>query len=109
MSIVFSLLLLLVLGFSFHASGARALGVVADHHYSSNKESDEKLNPDARVSTRSMPNDDDPKVGNESDDRDLDRGVATVQWRVPHPKKGEAVAEFNLDYLPPKTHPPVHN
>ncbi|XP_047975703.1 uncharacterized protein LOC125218143 [Salvia hispanica] len=107
MSIVFSLLLLLLLGFSFHASGARALGVVADHHYSSNKESDEKLNPDARVSTPPMPND--VTNPNERDDRDLDQGVETVQWRVPHPKKGEAVSEFNLDYLPPKTHPPVHN
>ncbi|KAG6432340.1 hypothetical protein SASPL_103916 [Salvia splendens] len=104
MSIVFSLLLLLLLGFSFHASGARALGVVADHHYSNNKESDEKLNPDDRVSTPPMRNDassDDPEVENESDDRD--------QWRVLHPKKGEAVPGFNMDYLPPKTHPPVHN
>lgn len=59
-----------------------------------------------------MPNDatsDDPEVENESDDHDLDQGVATVQWRVPHPKKGEAVPGFNMDYLPPKTHPPVHN
>lgn len=30
-------------------------------------------------------------------------------WRVPHRKRGHKEAGFNLDYLPPKTHPPVHN
>ncbi|KAL0379694.1 UNVERIFIED_CONTAM: hypothetical protein Sangu_0033700 [Sesamum angustifolium] len=32
-----------------------------------------------------------------------------VSWRVPHKKRGEQEPGFNFDYLPPKTHPPVHN
>ncbi|KAK4414657.1 hypothetical protein Salat_2878700 [Sesamum alatum] len=32
-----------------------------------------------------------------------------VSWKVPHRKRGEQEPGFNLDYLPPKTHPPVHN
>ncbi|GAA0160298.1 hypothetical protein LIER_16881 [Lithospermum erythrorhizon] len=34
-----------------------------------------------------------------------------VSWQVPHNKKEEHQQEpgFNLDYSPPKTHPPVHN
>lgn len=34
------------------------------------------------------------------------------RWRkwIPHTKRGgEEAAGFNLDYLPPRTHPPVHN
>ncbi|KAL6581307.1 hypothetical protein OROMI_007230 [Orobanche minor] len=123
MSIAFSaLLLLLLLGFSFHAHGSRAFGFVVDRH-SITKDSDEKLNSDARVSTPfSMPNDvtraenvkqgDDPTVEIESDDHNLDGDdevVDSVRWRVPHRKKGEPEPWFNLDYLPPKMHPPAHN
>ncbi|PIN06480.1 hypothetical protein CDL12_20960 [Handroanthus impetiginosus] len=32
-----------------------------------------------------------------------------VSWRMPHKKRGKQEPGFNLDYLPPKTHPPVHN
>ncbi|GLT39566.1 hypothetical protein SLA2020_137500 [Shorea laevis] len=32
-----------------------------------------------------------------------------VSWRVPHMKRGEKNPGFNLDYAPPKTHPPSHN
>ncbi|KAL0429052.1 UNVERIFIED_CONTAM: hypothetical protein Sradi_0531200 [Sesamum radiatum] len=32
-----------------------------------------------------------------------------VSWRVPHKKRGGQEPGFNMDYLPPKTHPPVHN
>ncbi|KAI3444722.1 hypothetical protein Pfo_001387 [Paulownia fortunei] len=35
--------------------------------------------------------------------------LASVSWKVPHKKRGEQEPGFNLDYLPPKTHPPVHN
>lgn len=38
-----------------------------------------------------------------------DQSVASVSWRVPHKKRGDPEPGFNLDYLPPKTHPPVHN
>lgn len=34
----------------------------------------------------------------------------SVSWRVPHKKKhSEKHPGFNLDYSPPKTHPPSHN
>ncbi|MBA0584096.1 hypothetical protein Gorai_014924 [Gossypium raimondii] len=32
-----------------------------------------------------------------------------VSWRVPHKKHDEKNPGFNLDYSPPKTHPPHHN
>ncbi|PON47295.1 hypothetical protein PanWU01x14_245440 [Parasponia andersonii] len=35
--------------------------------------------------------------------------VVSVSWRVPHKKCGEKQPGFNLDYSPPKTHPPSHN
>ncbi|XP_050204162.1 root meristem growth factor 10 [Mercurialis annua] len=35
--------------------------------------------------------------------------VVSVSWRVPHNKRGEQHPGFNLDYSPPKTHPPSHN
>ncbi|XP_051144324.1 root meristem growth factor 10 [Andrographis paniculata] len=34
---------------------------------------------------------------------------SVVSWQVPHKKRGEQEPGFNLDYLPPKTHPPTHN
>ncbi|XP_030491740.2 root meristem growth factor 10 [Cannabis sativa] len=44
------------------------------------------------------------------DDEDYNKksGVS-VSWRVPHKKRGEKQPGFNLDYSPPKTHPPSHN
>ncbi|CAI8583580.1 unnamed protein product [Vicia faba] len=36
--------------------------------------------------------------------------VSVSSWRVPHKKKhSEKHPGFNLDYSPPKTHPPSHN
>ncbi|XP_057805563.1 root meristem growth factor 10-like [Salvia miltiorrhiza] len=37
--------------------------------------------------------------------------ISKRTFRVPQNKRGEdeEVAGFNLDYLPPKTHPPSHN
>lgn len=36
--------------------------------------------------------------------------VDSVAWCVPHKKRGhQQQPGFNLDYAPPKTHPPVHN
>ena len=35
--------------------------------------------------------------------------LVSVSWRVPHKKRGEKQPGFNLDYSPPKTHPPSHN
>ncbi|MCD9641991.1 hypothetical protein HAX54_028577 [Datura stramonium] len=33
----------------------------------------------------------------------------SVTWRVHHQKREDPPPEFNLDYLPARTHPPVHN
>ncbi|KAK7256607.1 hypothetical protein RIF29_30061 [Crotalaria pallida] len=33
----------------------------------------------------------------------------SVSWRMPHKKPREKNPGFNLDYAPPKTHPPSHN
>ncbi len=35
--------------------------------------------------------------------------LASVSWSVPHKKRSEKNPGFNLDYSPPKTHPPSHN
>jgi hypothetical protein len=32
-----------------------------------------------------------------------------VSWKLPQKKRGEKQPGFNLDYAPPKTHPPSHN
>lgn len=54
----------------------------------------------------------------ENEQRDDAKGVKVsgakrsgerVSWKVPHKKGGQPQPGFNLDYLPPKTHPPVHN
>ncbi|KAJ7950919.1 Transmembrane protein [Quillaja saponaria] len=38
-----------------------------------------------------------------------EQSLVSVSWRVPHKKRGEKNPGFNLDYAPPKTHPPSHN
>ncbi|XP_061363822.1 root meristem growth factor 10 [Gastrolobium bilobum] len=35
--------------------------------------------------------------------------LVSVSWRVPHKKPSQKHPGFNLDYAPPKTHPPHHN
>ncbi|KAJ6679422.1 TRANSMEMBRANE PROTEIN [Salix purpurea] len=35
--------------------------------------------------------------------------LVSVSWPVPRKKRGETHPGFNLDYAPPKTHPPSHN
>ncbi|XVF33532.1 hypothetical protein REPUB_Repub17cG0176800 [Reevesia pubescens] len=37
------------------------------------------------------------------------KSLVSVSWRVPHRKRGKKHPGFNLDYSPPKTHPPSHN
>ncbi|KAI5564286.1 hypothetical protein POPTR_014G060400v4 [Populus trichocarpa] len=50
-----------------------------------------------------------------SDEKVKDSGAAlkeslvSVSWPVPQKKRGETHPGFNLDYSPPKTHPPSHN
>lgn len=35
--------------------------------------------------------------------------LVSVSWPVPQKNRGEKHPGFNLDYSPPKTHPPSHN
>ncbi|CAB4269649.1 unnamed protein product [Prunus armeniaca] len=45
-----------------------------------------------------------------ADDDDNKSSFDSVSWRVPHKKRGvQKQPGFNLDYSPPKTHPPSHN
>ncbi|PQM40687.1 uncharacterized protein Pyn_02788 [Prunus yedoensis var. nudiflora] len=45
-----------------------------------------------------------------ADDVDNKSSFDSVSWRVPHKKRGvQKQPGFNLDYSPPKTHPPSHN
>ncbi|KAJ6675561.1 TRANSMEMBRANE PROTEIN [Salix viminalis] len=50
-----------------------------------------------------------------TDEKVKDSGAAhkaslvSVSWPVPRKKRGETHPGFNLDYAPPKTHPPSHN
>ncbi|KAK1307347.1 hypothetical protein QJS10_CPA10g00871 [Acorus calamus] len=37
------------------------------------------------------------------------QSLVTVPWRVPHVRHREQQPGFNVDYDPPKTHPPSHN
>ncbi|KAK4269780.1 hypothetical protein QN277_022892 [Acacia crassicarpa] len=39
----------------------------------------------------------------------FNESLVSVPWRVPREKKGDKNPGFNLDYSPPKTHPPSHN
>ncbi|KAJ8748986.1 hypothetical protein K2173_013425 [Erythroxylum novogranatense] len=35
--------------------------------------------------------------------------LGSVSWRIPHNTRREKHPGFNLDYSPPKVHPPSHN
>ncbi|EYU31959.1 hypothetical protein MIMGU_mgv11b017236mg, partial [Erythranthe guttata] len=81
---------------------------------------EDKLNIPARVSTKSSKEDsrfEKDEAGKNIQAKgnipvEVSSGatrVASVSWTVPHKKRGEQEPGFNLDYLPPKTHPPVHN
>lgn len=36
------------------------------------------------------------------------KSLVTVSWKIPHEKYAED-PRFDLDYAPPRTHPPSHN
>lgn len=50
-----------------------------------------------------------PKVEGKTPVSVQTESLASVSWRVPHKKHSEQNPGFNLDYSPPKTHPPSHN
>ncbi|KAL7121109.1 hypothetical protein ACP275_02G162100 [Erythranthe tilingii] len=115
LSLVVVLLLLVLQCFSFHACNARSFAVVRNETIT--KKNENKLNIPARVSTEGSRF----KNGEAGRKNIQAKGnipvevssvatrVASVSWTVPHKKRGEQEPGFNLDYLPPKTHPPVHN
>lgn len=49
--------------------------------------------------------------GEKTSDNHQTESLVSVPWRVPHDKnrRREKNPGFNLDYSPPKTHPPSHN
>ncbi|XP_062087089.1 root meristem growth factor 10 [Humulus lupulus] len=99
---------------------------LTEGHHGENTEPNEKstsLNMEAQISTDSSTKTqynkdvmERPKELMKKGKGDLN-GVRTsttesdvsVSWRVPHEKRGEKQPGFNLDYSPPKTHPPSHN
>ncbi|XP_073158884.1 uncharacterized protein [Henckelia pumila] len=57
-------------------------------------------------------NKDDPKAKGDQihvPDSGKNESLASVSWKVPNKKREDPEPGFNLDYLPPKTHPPIHN
>ncbi|KAH6767480.1 hypothetical protein C2S52_018463 [Perilla frutescens var. hirtella] len=73
----------------------------------------QKLNRGLDVSTQLDGKNSKSAKNNEHDDDEDDevRAIDSTKkmWRVPRRKRGDEEPGFNLDYLPPKTHPPVHN
>ncbi|XWS45896.1 hypothetical protein CRYUN_Cryun14cG0018500 [Craigia yunnanensis] len=67
-------------------------------------DTDQKLE-DAEVNHKTVENDKEKTSGAVQ----RNKSVVSVSWRVPHRKYGEKHPGFNLDYSPPKTHPPSHN
>lgn len=47
--------------------------------------------------------------GKTSPDAVQTESLVSVSWHVPHKEHNEKNPGFNLDYSPPKTHPPSHN
>ncbi|KAL6569356.1 hypothetical protein OROMI_013870 [Orobanche minor] len=113
-TVLWSLVLVVLLCFSCNARTSRVL----------HQKNDRKLNP-GRVSSKekmminSTDQSSEPGKNHEakrdsikksSDTSKDDESLSYVSWKVPHKKRGgEQETEFDLDYLPPRTHPPSHN
>ncbi|XP_040993700.1 uncharacterized protein LOC121240345 [Juglans microcarpa x Juglans regia] len=50
-----------------------------------------------------------PKVEGKTSGAVQTESLESVSWHVPHKKRSGKDPGFNLDYSPPKTHPPSHN
>nr|GLL40731.1 uncharacterized protein LOC109183454 isoform X2 [Ipomoea trifida] len=136
MSIISHLLVVVFLSFLFcHGSSARSFGLINNQlpkrlHLLSKTMTEEKLKH-YRVTTPSLPEEESIEISdkkheettrkeahlNHHDDNkkkmdkngEKDGEVSSVTWKVREKKRGEPQEEFNLDYLPARTHPPVHN
>ncbi|KAF2315384.1 hypothetical protein P3X46_014630 [Hevea brasiliensis] len=126
MSVV-SCLLLLLLCLPLHARSARRLASadqnllkkfhisnqndekkvsVAPMESSSSNERAKAAKEESIPETRSLMSEENAKHSGSTKKESL----VSVPWRVPHNKHGaKKHPGFNLDYSPPKTHPPSHN
>ncbi|KAF5744297.1 hypothetical protein HS088_TW08G00897 [Tripterygium wilfordii] len=139
MSIKCCLLLVLLLSLSLHVCCARKLGPLNNKklekksYASSNinknedveKGFDYKISPTSKMETFSSNDyDDEVKATKLSDnheeimkepyskllkDQDDEKRSSSSSWRVPHQRSRDKLPGFNVDYSPPKTHPPSHN
>ncbi|KAK8487299.1 hypothetical protein V6N13_093430 [Hibiscus sabdariffa] len=104
-----SCFLVFLLCLSLHACTARRLAAV---------HSENQHKKQVHVSAKNdpqKPEDTEVKFKTVEDEKSISGAIGTrkpvvsVSWRVPHRKHGEKFPGFNLDYSPPKTHPPSHN
>ncbi|XP_055815034.1 root meristem growth factor 10-like [Solanum dulcamara] len=107
MSITKITTLLMMIFLLFPACNARSLGVL--------NKNEEKPNVDRVSSTptdvKAKPSLAEPNSSVEKEEKDHDnhRYGVSVTWKVHQQKREDPPPEFNLDYLPARTHPPVHN
>ncbi|KAK8570479.1 hypothetical protein V6N13_003156 [Hibiscus sabdariffa] len=101
--------LVFLLCLSLHACTARPLAALHaedkhenELHVSTKNNDDTQKLEDADVKFKRAENEKEKNCG-------ASKPVVSVSWRVPHRKHGEKNPGFNLDYSPPKTHPPSHN
>ncbi|KAJ8565476.1 hypothetical protein K7X08_008052 [Anisodus acutangulus] len=101
----------------FHACNARLLGVLNKNEEKPNvarvsrTPSDVKVKPSSAETNSLKENEKlhhDHQLKKDSSNRSKYDGVS-VSWRIHHQKREDPPPEFNLDYLPASTHPPVHN
>ncbi|KAK7349679.1 hypothetical protein VNO77_07243 [Canavalia gladiata] len=129
-----SYLLLFFLCLSLHACNARHLSLLdkklqEKSHFSVKSDdkngfdsSPKKLNEgDNKMETRLVADSEKPKnrrsinhkvlkaKGKASGSLVQTDSLVSVSWHVPHKKSSHKHPGFNLDYSPPKTHPPHHN
>ncbi|CAN4111791.1 unnamed protein product [Withania somnifera] len=105
---------LLMIFLLFHACNARSRGIL--------NKNEEKPNV-ARVSStpsdvKAKPSSSELNSGVKENEKDhqlitwsssSNYGGVSVTWRAHQQKREDQPPEFNLDYLPARTHPPVHN
>ncbi|XP_015089746.1 uncharacterized protein LOC107032685 [Solanum pennellii] len=105
MSITKITTLLMMIFLLFHACNARSLGIMNKNEEKPNVARVPSTPSDVKSKhSSSKPN----KSVKENDEKDHHYGVS-VSWKVHQQKREDPPPEFNLDYLPARTHPPVHN
>nr|XP_009765957.1 PREDICTED: uncharacterized protein LOC104217414 [Nicotiana sylvestris] len=104
----------LIIFLLFHACNARSLGVLNKNEEKSsvarvfNTTSDVKAKPSTAQPISSVKENEKDQLKGSKSSTSSNYGVS-VSWRVHHQKREDPPPEFNLDYLPARTHPPVHN